>query len=147
MSHPRCGRPTSKLSYAPWNKHRKKPPLISVVVVFVAAAIFLTTLVRIGWFAASFVPSVGNGNRERRRRGRPSRRQTRLRAVFRSTPTMVSAAAARAARDGMMEYLVLYHNGGSIDDTRHERGRQEGGKRARGSCSAHTHTAVRQKPN
>ena len=43
---------------------------------------------------------------------------------------MVSAAAARAARDGMMEYLVLYHNGGSIDDTRHERGRQEGGREA-----------------
>ena len=32
---------------------------------------------------------------------------------------MVSAAPPPPpARDGMMEYLVLYHNGGSIDDTR-----------------------------
>ena len=55
-------------------------------------------------------------------------------------PTMVSAAPSLPpprARDGMMEYLVLYHNGGSIDDTR--RG-TEGRASERGvTCGTYTH--------
>ena len=49
---------------------------------------------------------------------------------------MVSAAAA--ARDGMMEYVVLYHNGGSIDDTR-----EEGSGRAGVMFGTYTHSETK----